>query len=326
MEAIFNTTTDSVATEGENAYETYIRIFQSLLAGTAILGLIGNVFAYLTASNFAQKSSGQNFIKCLAVGDTLAGFQDGILESLFPMLGLDLFVHHTLLCRYMGWFTYFSTVASAYVLVATAVDRLIAVWKPIYYSQNSTPVRATVTSLLVWLLWALICLPVFFTFDVQGDDFCFIVVDNPWSILTAEQLQTYNDFIAMSSATVPGIALIVVNILTLYKLKKNTASVSRNDREVTICLIVVSVSFLICVLATGIMVKHGVDIRDSNPDLAYMINYTRKIPVVINNSMNFYAYFAASAYFRSVFYQTVGLKRSSGGQNGTRGRTENSKT
>ena len=79
----------------------------------------------------------------------------------------------------------------------------------------------------------------------------------------------------MSSATVPGIALIVVNILTLYKLKKNTASVSRNDREVTICLIVVSVSFLICVLATGIMVKHGVDIRDSNPDLAYMINYTR---------------------------------------------------
>ena len=52
----------------------------------------------------------------------------------------------------------------------------------------------------------------------------------------------------------------------------------------------------------------------------------QKIPVVINNSMNFYAYFAASAYFRSVFYQTVGLKRSSGGQNGTRGRTENSKT
>ena len=56
---------------------------------------------------------------------------------------------------------------AAYVLVATAVDRLIAVWKPIFYSQKSIPVRATVTSSLVWLVWAIISLPNLFIFDVE---------------------------------------------------------------------------------------------------------------------------------------------------------------
>ena len=56
---------------------------------------------------------------------------------------------------------------AAYVLVATAVDRLIAVWKAIFYSQKSIPVRATVTSGLVWLVWAMISLPNLFIFDVE---------------------------------------------------------------------------------------------------------------------------------------------------------------
>ena len=103
---------------------------------------------------------------------------------------------------------------------------------------------------------------------------CEIFVDNPWSIFTAGQLPIYSNFIA-GTVALPGITLIVVNILTLYKLKQNNVNVSRKDREITVCLVVVSLSFCICVLATGIMTKIGVDNRDSNPDLAYLFNYGR---------------------------------------------------
>ena len=112
MEEVFNSTAQFIEIEDENAYKTYIGLIQYLMVVTATFGTIGNVFAYMTAVNFSQKSSGQTFIKCLAVSDTLAGFQDGILESLPPaMFSFDLFVQHTLLCRWKAWVTNFSSIA-----------------------------------------------------------------------------------------------------------------------------------------------------------------------------------------------------------------------
>ena len=50
-----------------------LKIFEAITCFTIILGIPGNIFAYLTASRFTQNSSGQAFIKCLAVSDMIAG-------------------------------------------------------------------------------------------------------------------------------------------------------------------------------------------------------------------------------------------------------------
>ena len=95
----------------ELEYKTEILICQISATIITLFGLVGNTFAYLTADNFPQKTSGQNFIKCLAVSDVIAGFQDGIMEAMLAMFGFNFFALHPMLCRFLGWFTYFSSSA-----------------------------------------------------------------------------------------------------------------------------------------------------------------------------------------------------------------------
>ncbi|XP_075255032.1 C5a anaphylatoxin chemotactic receptor 1-like [Convolutriloba macropyga] len=296
----------------ELGYETPIKVFQAITVWTALFGLPGNIFAYLTASKFTQRSSGQTFIKCLALSDLIAGFQDGVMEAWLAMLGIKFFTLHPLLCRFLGWFTYFSSSAAGVVLLATGFDRMIAISKPIWYKQNSKPRRAKITSILIWVITGLAMLPNFFEYDLK-ELYCNFVIGNPWSILSLKEFKVYYEFIFFGGFIIPGIAMIIVNLVIVYKLKEKSATVSRSDREVTVCLIVVSVAFCLCLGGLGILARLSLVLKDTNPSVANLINYIRKFPAVLNNSMNFYAYFAASSYFRGQFYETIGLRKTTVG-------------
>merc|ERR1712150_289194 len=115
------------------------------------------------------------------------------------------------------------------------------------------------------------------------------------------------------------------------QLKKKSESVSRRDREVTISLVVVSVCFCLCLGGLGVLARLSLILADSNPSLANLINYIRKLPAVINNSMNFYAYFLSSRFFRDTFYEVIHSHRLFScccvrGHNNTRSRTHAMRT
>ena len=82
-----------------------------MTVAVTIFGFLGNFFAYMTANNFPQKTSGQTFIKCLAVADLLSALQDGIIESMLPIVGINLMAVNDLVCRFFGWWTFVSTIA-----------------------------------------------------------------------------------------------------------------------------------------------------------------------------------------------------------------------
>ncbi|XP_063718150.1 somatostatin receptor type 1-like [Symsagittifera roscoffensis] len=285
-------------------YQLPVKVFQFITIVTAFLGFAGNFFAYLTASSFTKKSSGQTFIKCLAVSDTIAAFQDGIMEAMLAFLGVSFFTLHPLLCRFLGWFTYFSSSAAGYVLLAAAFDRLIAIWKPIWYKQKSKPKRAIIASLAIWIVLGLSMLPIFFEYGLD-ENYCNFDDTNPWHFLHDWTFSVYYEFIFIGGYILPGLSMVFVNALIIYKLRHKSTSVSRKDREMTLCLIIVCVSFLICLSGLGIMARLSLVFADSKPSEANLINYVRKLPAVLNNSMNFYAYFAASSYFRNTFFRIL---------------------
>ncbi|XP_063728828.1 C5a anaphylatoxin chemotactic receptor 1-like [Symsagittifera roscoffensis] len=304
-----DTNSEMTATElmEEFGYQTTIKIFGAITCFTIILGIPGNVFAYMTASRFTQNSSGQTFIKCLAVSDMIAGVQDGVLESTLHLIGYDIFKYHPLLCRWLGFFTYASTVSAGYVLLATAVDRMIAICRPIWYKQNSKPIRAVITTILIWILNIVGTIPIFFEYDLEGM-YCNYVFMNQWAILREEwQFQVYYEFIFVAGFITPGVTVLIVNLVIVYKMRNTHNKLSRREKERTVCLIVLSVSFLFCLGGLGFLNRLSTVLRDSNPSEANLVNYIRKFPAVFNNSMNFYAYFATSSYFRRVFFQTMGL-------------------
>ena len=64
-----------LAKELHGGYYTGIIAVRAVTFAVAVIGITGNVFAYLTASRLDSKTSGTTYIKCLAVADTAAVFQ-----------------------------------------------------------------------------------------------------------------------------------------------------------------------------------------------------------------------------------------------------------
>ena len=97
-------------------YSDIITIIQIKSIVVTICGFIGNIFTYMTVDKFPQKTSGQTFIKCLAVADFLAAFQDGIIESLLPLIGLNLMTISDLVCRFFGWWTFVTSIFGNFMI------------------------------------------------------------------------------------------------------------------------------------------------------------------------------------------------------------------
>ncbi|XP_063728417.1 probable G-protein coupled receptor 21, partial [Symsagittifera roscoffensis] len=259
----------------ELGYQTTIKIFEAITCFTIILGIPGNIFAYLTASRFTQNSSGQAFIKCLAVSDMIAGVQDGVMESSLSLIGFDVFSSHPLLCRWLGFFTYATTISAGYVLLASAADRLVAIWKPIYYKQNSKPIRAVITTVAIWFLTVLGTVPIFFEYDLDGT-YCNYVFENRWAIFPEQwQFHVYYELIFVGGFITPGVVVLAVNMVIVYKMNRTIVKISRREKERTVCLIVLSVSFLVCLVGIGFMARLGTVLRNSKPSEANLINYIR---------------------------------------------------
>ena len=160
------------------------------------------------------------------------------------------------------------------MLLAAAFDRLIAIWKPIWYKQKSKPKRAIIASLAIWIVLGLSMLPIFFEYGLD-ENYCNFDDTNPWHFLHDWTFSVYYEFIFIGGYILPGLSMVFVNALIIYKLRHKSTSVSRKDREMTLCLIIVCVSFLICLSGLGIMARLSLVFADSKPSEANLINYVR---------------------------------------------------
>ena len=91
-------------------YYTAIIVVRAITFAVAIVGITGNVFAYLTANRLESKTSGSTYIKCLAVADTAAVAQDGIIEMGLPIFGVDVRTVDRYVCKGIAWYSWTTTI------------------------------------------------------------------------------------------------------------------------------------------------------------------------------------------------------------------------
>ncbi|XP_075248274.1 uncharacterized protein LOC142341239 [Convolutriloba macropyga] len=315
---VVNTTTRLFdAVDEDSVYEQTVKVLQILTVISAAFGFV----AYLTADHFPQRSSGQTFIKCLAVADSISGFQDGIVEMLLPLIGIDLFLVNEFGCRFLGWCTFWTSISvkgvtgtgtpsatsdrsvgdglsstvlipglndsidenentqreiadtpPSYILTATAFDKIFALFKPVWYKQNSTPRVANTISTLIWIIIAILTFPIFLEYDLQ-DSYCNFLT-NPWSLFS-EYMGFLTVYLFLTGVLMPISAAGIANLVIIVKLRQKTLSVSRSDREVTVSLLVVSISFFICQMINAYFSIAVISAADTDPSLAMFYNYAK---------------------------------------------------
>ena len=134
------------------------------------------------------------------------------------------------------------------------MDRVIAVWKPQFYREKLKPQVARKVAIGVAVLFCFICAPVYFFSGLVGDD-CFVGSEAatvgwllpPWIIDTYKQIVT-----SILLVVVPFVMLLISNSFIVYKLKMSGGAISKNEREVTVSLMMLCLFYLVMNAATTI--------------------------------------------------------------------------
>ncbi|XP_063721772.1 type-1 angiotensin II receptor A-like [Symsagittifera roscoffensis] len=306
----------ALAEELHGGYYTGIIVVRAVTFAIAIIGITGNVLAYMTASRLDSKTSGTTYIKCLAVADTAAVFQDGILEMGLPIFGLDVRTVNRYVCKGIAWYSWTTTIGGNYVLTMFTLDRLTALWLPVMYREKSKPIIAITLSLLAEAFAAGVCWPTLFLFDINGQ-VCEIF---NFDYFSEEQMVLFaNLAMFLFMLSIPFATILISNSLIIYKLRQNkkdggggSSLQQKKEREITMQLLTVSIAFMITNAGVSIAVFATTVMNVDTPEkfaIRDFVNFFKELPAVSNNSMNFFLYVLSSQHFRTQFLTMIGRKR-----------------
>ncbi|XP_075262404.1 uncharacterized protein LOC142354001 [Convolutriloba macropyga] len=168
-----NSTTDDMSIYDGYVFEIQflqaVRTVRAVTFGIALVGLIANTLVYITASKLGESehSSGFMFMRCLAVSDSMALLQDGIIEMGLPLLGLRMRTLSDYACKVLAFYSWSTTLAANLVLVALSFDRVLALWTPVFYFQRSKPSHALITTIILQIFSMVCTVPTLTFFKVQ---------------------------------------------------------------------------------------------------------------------------------------------------------------
>ena len=129
---------------------------------------------------------------------------------------------------------------------------MIALWKPQFYREKMQPDVGRKVSIGVGILSCVICAPVYF-FSILISDACFVGREAasiswlvpPWVIDIYKQVMTSVVLVA-----IPFVTLFTMNSFIVYKLKTSGGTIAKNEREVTVSLMMVCLFYLTMNAAT----------------------------------------------------------------------------
>ena len=145
----------------------------------------------------------------------------------------------------------FNLLTAIFLPMATSLDKTAALFKPLWYRKSSTTNRAQLITFFIWVACTFWTFPLFFENAIKEEVCNFNSTDS--SLFTQSQLRLY--LLSLFAIGVFGSSVVVVaaNISLVLKLRQKSSTLSRRDREVTLSLIVVSVSFFLCQMSMGVI-------------------------------------------------------------------------
>jgi hypothetical protein len=149
----------------ENQIVTYL--FLVLYAVVFLVNIIGNALVCIVV---ARSKSLQTFTSLLlvnlATGDLVLGISGTIHLTVSVLTGNNVYM----LCSVMSTVVYVSAIVSVYTIAVLAVDRYIAIVKPLYNRSTVTTGKLKVIIPTIWILATALASPSLFFFTGFGYD------------------------------------------------------------------------------------------------------------------------------------------------------------
>ncbi len=139
--------------------------------------------------------------------------------------------------------------AANYTVFLLSFDRVFALWTPIAYRQHSNAKVAIVATVVVHILVGVLCFPTAILFEVDGDACGIYNLDflgEKWTLWYVN-ITVFGFLFGLAF-----VSMFISNCLVIYKLRNRMSSLSSNDRDVSISLIVVSAAFFVNNFATAV--------------------------------------------------------------------------
>nr|KAG5685876.1 hypothetical protein BaRGS_021538 [Batillaria attramentaria] len=285
-----------------------------------ITGITGNTLSLVVLNHRDMATSTNVYLSALAVSDSLKLLNDLLYFVMLVISLTDPPAAETMMVNVYPYAHYVFTVAvcvTAWLTVAVAVDRFVAVCYPSRATSLCTITRARAVCVTVFVTMLLLSVPSAFRYRMQ-------VVHDRYQNITCmnvimtelgknKQIMTpYTWTQNFMRGIIPVFILIylnarIINVLRKERIKGKKLS-SRN--RITLMLIAVIVVFIVCITPDAIMStffgKGYVEEKDN------VVKGVREITdslLALNSAINFILYCSLSIVFRNTFYKVFCAKR-----------------
>ena len=272
-------------------------------------GLVGNTLSFLVMFRpNNRRMSTCIYMAAISINDNIM-----LLFALHDWLvsAMDVREWYVLECKINAYFAYFSLQTATYQVLVMTIDKYVAIKWPHKAATYSTPRRAKIMTIAIFILVLIYNIPHFFiTTLIGGKCYGYSVK----GILT----KVYSWFTIVINAVIPFTLLIHMNYVIVKIVRKsrkmfrgNTGSTGTDTRQksmktaenqLTTMLLLVTTLFLILVLTTYIRFIYAAFVSRETPSklassmLVFEVSYKL---YVTNSGINFFLYCVSGQKFRN---------------------------
>lgn len=293
-------------------YENYQQFYESLREITglylfpfiSIFGTIGNIFVIIVYAK-SKIYSTSFFLIALSISDILKLLNDLVYFLVMFISKFDEVYGHylyLLLYSYTHYIFVFTALNTSWLICTIAIDRYLTVVKQFYINQT----KVVLSILIIFIAAVLFAIPSPL-FHKQKTTYNLITNTTSTDIVVSElgmsEFKRYYQFInGMIKSVLPVFLLIYLNYRILRVVYKNRIKDktrkkgAKSNSRITLMLVTIVVTFVICVLPDSIMsmmqlgyANEGYFVRGLREitDLLMALNCTSTFPICLYFSMEF---------------------------------------
>ena len=289
-----------------------------------LLGIIGNIVSIFLLSRPELRSFFNQLLGILASFD-LVYLITIFIESI-RMLGYQTNVHVLLFPYFLYPVSFIAMSCSTFSTISVALERYIAVYYPLHYNRilmDATSHRGRLLTYFVPIicLGIIINIPKFLESQV-------IFKENGSPQIGVTDLRTnhlyityyHNFFRILFIGVIPFLSIVFLNISIYLSLKRRRKGKRRNLEHLSLVLIMIVSTFVICHFPSLILNMHEMFVIDKIklckqttlggfPVWIIFSGFVSDILLVINSSANLFIYFIIGPEFRKQFHRYILCKK-----------------
>lgn len=243
----------------------FFLIYGPLCGMVCLFGLIGNILSFAVLHKYSRNNNATYLLKALAISDSLF-LITAIGIQMYPAMAMYFDLYDQLKPIYpkmqtYGWpIAHMVQMGTTYMMVLIAVNRYIAVCKPLHACTLCSKKQVQLQISIICLCIVIYNIPRFFEYNyvaknnTNSDNHTYMVTENVGLITYTVynylyEIASYCVFVFL----VPLLILIVLNVLLVRELKRanqsrRTICSRRNAEEnnITLVIIVIILVFIVC--------------------------------------------------------------------------------